>query len=194
MTEKQCTKEFCDCIMGFQEGMSEIIQAPRTLWDFQLFENKEAFDAGIVKDAWQCANLVTNQGKNALNDIMFNGATQITAWKMMLFESNTEPALAMTYAVPVFTESAAYGEAARPAYQSAASSSQSITNTANRATFTMNATKTIYGCALVGGGSAAGTKSDTAGGGTLYAVSKFAVPKDVIATNILYIGMTITQV
>lgn len=194
MNEQNMSKDSCDCIMGFADGCSEIVKAPITSWDFLLFENAAAFKAGIVKDAWQSHNLVTNQGKNSLNDVYFNGTTQITAWKMFPVESTTDPALSMTYANPVFTECTAYTEGARVAYQSASSTSQAVTNTANRATFTFNAPKTIYGVALVGGGSAAGTKSDTNGGGTLYAVSKFAVAKTVIATNILYVGMTISQV
>lgn len=194
MNERIYTRDFCDCIMGFSDGMTELIKAPVTNWDFQLFENEEAFRKGIVKDAWKSTNLVTNQGKNSLNDVYFNGATQITAWKMLPIESSTEPAVTMTYAVPTYTECTAYTESNRVTYQSASSTLQSITNTANRATFTFNASKTIYGVALVGGGSAAGTKSDTAGGGVLYAVSKFATAKSVIATNILYIGMTIAQV
>lgn len=192
--ERNFVKDSCDCIVGLAENSLENVVVPHTLWDFQLFENREAFLAGVVKDHWRCKNLVTNQGKNALNDVMFVGATQITDWKVLLFESDTTPNLAMTYATPVFTESTAYAETARPAFQGANSVSQSVTSTANRATFTMNATKTIYGCALVGGGSAAGTKGNTAGGGTLYCVSKFSLPKEVIATNILYVGITISQV
>ena len=57
----------------------------------------------------------------------------------------------------------------------------------------MDATTDIYGCALVGGGTDASTMSDTAGGGTLYCVSKFDAVKSVIATNVLSVGITITQ-
>lgn len=144
-------------------------------------------------DAWLSANIVTNQGKNALNDIMFHGSTQITQWYVVLINTNTTPAATMTYATPVYTESADYDESTRQAFNEGASSSQVISNTSSRAVFTMNATSTIYGCALVGGGSAASTKSDTAGGGTLYSMSKFSEAKSVVATNVLSVGISITQ-
>ena len=192
MNERVLARDNCDCIMGFQGGCSEIIKAPTTMWDFQLFENEETFLRGIIKDAWQCKNLVTNQGKNSLNEVYFRSGTQITAWYIALFSSNTTPEVAMTYATPIYTETILYADN-RKSFVPAGSVNQSITNVADRAVFTMNDAVTIYGCALVGGGSAAATKNDKAGGGTLYCASKFAVAKDVIATNILYIGMTISQ-
>lgn len=119
-------------------------------------------------------NTVTNEGLDAILNIMFHASTQITTWYVLIFETNTVPSGATTYAVPVFTESTAYDELNRVEYVEAAASSQSITNSANKAVFTMNATKTIYGGALVGGGTAASTKSDTAGGGTMFCASQFS--------------------
>ena len=187
------SKDSVSCSVGWADKTVENNRAPRTHWDFKLYKNKADFDAGIVQDQWESDNIVTNQGKDALNDIMFHGATQITTWYVLLFSTNTTCVVGMTYAVPVFTESAVYDEATRPAYVEAASSSQSITNTASRAVFTMNDTATIYGCGLVGGGTDGNTKSDTAGGGTLYCASKFDSAKSVIATNVLSVGITITQ-
>lgn len=143
--------------------------------------------------AWKSQNIVTLEGKDALNNIMFHAATQITAWFVTIFNTNTTCVNTMTYAVPVYTESSDYTEATRLAWVEAASSGQVITNTASRAVFTMNGTTTIYGCGLVGGGSAATTKGDTAGGGTLYSASKFDVAKSVVATNVLSVGVSITQ-
>ena len=94
--------------------------------------------------------------------------------------------------MPVYTPSTAYDEVTRPAYNEAAASGKSITNSANKATFTIDATKTIYGAALVGGGSAATTKGDVAGGGTLFSAGKFAASKSVINDDVLNITITIT--
>jgi uncharacterized OB-fold protein len=138
-------------------------------------------------------NIVTLQGKDALNNIMFHAATQITTWYIAIFSTNTTCVNTMTYAVPVFTYSTAYNEGTRPEWVEVASSSQVITNTASRAVFTMNDTATIYGCALVGGGSAASTKADVAGGGVLYSASLFSAAKSVVATNVLSVGISITQ-
>jgi len=138
------------------------------------------------------SNVCTDEGLNGNLNIMFHGATQITVWYPLIFETDTTPAAGTTYAVPVFTESEAYAPGTRPEYVEAAASGKSITNSANKAVFTMNATKTIYGAALVGGGSAASTKSDTAGGGTMFSASKFAASKPVVANDVLNVTVTIT--
>jgi hypothetical protein len=135
-------------------------------------------------------NLVTNEGLDAWLDIMLHAATQITTWYVGLVESNTTPAAAMTYAVPTFTESSAYSEGTRQEYVEAAASSQSTTNSASKATFSINATKTIYGAALFGGGSAATTKGDVAGGGTLLNYSKFSASKSVVSGDSVEVTVT----
>ena len=137
-------------------------------------------------------NICTDEGLDALLDIMFHGSTQITTWYVAIFESDTTPAAGTTYAVPVYTESTAYTEAARVAYNEAAASSKVTTNSANKATFTMNATKTIYGAALVGGGTDATDNTDVAGGGTLYCAAEFSAPKSVESGDVLKITVTIT--
>jgi hypothetical protein len=126
--------------------------------------------------AWRedMSNMLTLEGRNALLDIGLHGSTQINPWYCLLVESNTEPASGMTYATPVFSECTAYDAATRPAYNEAAASNGSITNSANKAQFTMNASKTLYGAALVGGGTAATTKGNTDGGGKLLCYGKFA--------------------
>lgn len=148
---------------------------------------------GVLKWSEENRNLVTNEGLDAILDIMFHGSTQITTWYIALFEDNHTPAAADTYATPGYTESTAYDEATRPAFVEAAASSQSITNSASKASFTMNATKTIYGAALVGGGTGGNTKGDTAGGGTLYCVSQFTSgSKAVESADVLKVTVTIT--
>lgn len=47
-------------------------------------------------------------------------------------------------------------------------------DTNSPAEFSINATKTLYGGALVGGGTGADTKADTAGGGTLIFSAQFS--------------------
>jgi len=56
----------------------------------------------------------------------------------------------------------------------------------------MNATKTIYGAALVGGGTDPTVNTDTAGGGTLYCSAQFGVGKAVVSTDVLKVTVTIT--
>ncbi|MGD9212413.1 MAG: hypothetical protein PVI90_16650 [Desulfobacteraceae bacterium] len=155
----------------------------------EVFDN--AKDMNKISES-ECKNLITDEGLDALLDIMLHGATQITTWYCVISESDTSPAAGMTYAVPSFTETTAYDESTRPAFNEAASSSQSVTNSANKATFTMNATKTLYGAGLVGGGTDGNTKDDQAGGGTLFNYGEFTASQPVISGNVVNLTITIS--
>lgn len=158
----------------------------QSVWDIEHIRDGVVIDHSIEQ------NTCSDEGLNALLDIMFHGDTQITTWYVEIFESNTTPNGDTTYAVPVYTPSTSYDEATRPAYVEAAASSKVTTNSANKAVFTISATKTIYGAALVGGGSAATTKGDTAGGGKLFAAAKFGAAKSCIDDDILRVTITLT--
>lgn len=153
----------------------------------------EHYRDGKLIDQWTDTNLITNEGLDEILDVMFSSATQITSWYVAIFEDDYTPIAGNTYATPGYTESSAYSEGTRPAWSEGGVSSQSITNSASKATFTINATKTIYGASLVGGGTAASTKGDTAGGGTLYASSKFGVAKAVESSDVLKVTITINS-
>ncbi len=154
----------------------------------------ECFDKdGNLKWVENTENIVTNEGLDALLDIFFHASTQITTWYCTLVESNTDPAAGMTYAVPSYTETTAYDEGTRPEYEEAAASSQSITNSANKATFTINATKTMYGASIVGGGTEASTKGNTDGGGTLFCYSKFGSSRSVVDDDVINLTYTLTM-
>jgi hypothetical protein len=149
---------------------------------------------GKIKWVEETTNIVTNEGLDHALNVLFHGDTQITTWYMVLSESPTTPLATHTYAVPGFTEvDAAIDEATRPEFEEAAASSQSMTNSANKADFTFNASKTVYGAAIVGGGTDANTKSDTAGGGTLWCSALFATEKLVNVTDIISLTYTLTS-
>jgi hypothetical protein len=158
-----------------------------SIYDVEHWRNGELLS--VTRDH----NTVTNEGLDSLLGIMFSDVTQITDWYVLIFHTDTTPSSTTTYAVPGFTESnATYDEATRPIYVEPGVVTQSITNTASKATFTMNATATIYGAALIGGGSAATTKGDTAGGGTMYCASQFAASKAVVDDDSLKVSITLT--
>lgn len=142
---------------------------------------------GKVIDRWEEKNIVTNEGLNNLLDAYLHGSAQTTTWYVGLFEGNYTPLATDTGAniVANATECTAYTESVRPTWTEAAASSQSITNSANKATFTMNATKTVYGAFLI----STNTKSDTAG--ILFAASKFSVSRAVVADDQLLITYTV---
>ena len=138
-----------------------------SIWDMEHWRGNRLLSLS------QDHNIVTNEGLDALLDIMFGATAKIATWYVIIFETDTTPVAGTTYGTPVFTETnAAYDEATRPEYIDVPSSGQSISNSASKATFTMNATKSIYGAALLGGGSAPTTKGDTAGGGTMYCAAQ----------------------
>lgn len=144
--------------------------------------------AGQVIEEFEDHNLVVNEGLNSLLNVMFNGATQITTWYLGVFEGNYTPVASVTAATitSASTESTAYASATRPEYVEAAASSQSITNSASRASFVFNATKTIYGAFLVSNP----TKSATSG--TLFSAARFGTAKAVESGDELLLTYTFT--
>jgi len=179
-----------DTVTGQLHASKELSQlfSVKTVWDFECFDK----DGNLKWQELNRPNMIVTEGLNNLLDAYLNAATQITAWYVIPVETDTTAALTMTYAVPVFTESQAYTEANRQAFDPAAASGGVMTNAASKAVFTINATKTMYGAALVGGGGAASTKADTAGGGTLFCYSKFASGKSVESTDSLSISISVT--
>lgn len=133
-------------------------------------------------------NIVVNEGLNHILSAVFNAGTQITSWYVGLFEGNYTPLATDTAAniTANSTETTAYDEVTRVAWNEAAPSSQQITNSASKATFTMNATKTIYGAFLV----STNTKSGTTG--TLLSASKFAASRSVVSADQLLMTYTIS--
>jgi hypothetical protein len=163
-------------------------------WKWQAWRPHGEWRSGAWEclGAWEYDNTFTAEGLNHMLDSTFHAATQITTWYFAIFESDTTPADGTTYAVPVYTESTAYDEANRPAFVESAASGKSLNNTASKAQFTISATKTIYGAALVGGGTDADTKGDAAGGGTLMCGSKFETSRSLVDDDVLIVEMTLT--
>ena len=195
---KMNTKIDAEIVYGPFNGQIHIGEGFKigSCWEWEQWrKSKYSFPHGkmMLVRKWSDHNLCTDEGLNHQMDIAFSAGTPITSWFVLLFEDSHSPAAGDTYAVPGFTESTAYDEATRPAWQEAGVSSKTITNSANKATFTMNATKTIYGGALVGGGTDEDTKDDQAGGGTLYCESQFASgSKPVVDDDVLKVTITIT--
>lgn len=161
-----------------------------------LFQSRwewEHYRDGKLIDKWIEKNLCTDEGLEHILGVAFSDVTQVTTHYVLIYNTNTTPVAGMTYATPTFTESTHYDEANRPTWQEAGVSSKSITNSANKASFTCSTSETIYGAALVGGGSAASTKGDDAGGGVLFNVSAFAGgSKSVVDDDVLKVTVTLT--
>lgn len=144
--------------------------------------------AGEVIDEWEDHNLVCNEGLDHLLNVYFHGTTAVGTWYLGVFEGNYTPVSTVTAATitSASTECTAYDESTRQAFDDAAASSQSITNSASKATFTFNATKTIYGAFLA----SASAKSATTG--TLFSAARFSSAKAVVAADQLLLTYTFT--
>ncbi len=155
--------------------------------------NVECFDRqGRRKWIEETHNIFTNEGLNHVLNAVLASYTPATKWYCGLAESNTTATATQTYAVPIFTECTGYDEATRPAFSNATSTAQSISNATAKGTFTMNATKVLYGAALFGLGTGATIKADTAGGGVLLCYAKFASSRSVIPADICNLTYTCT--
>lgn len=173
---------------------ADVIMRPRALHDGVrvggVFEAECIGPDGRVKWREKAHNLLTTEGIAHILNALLHGSTQITAWYVVPFESDHTPAAGNTYATPGYTESTAYDEANRVAYNEAEASGGSVTNSANKAAFTINASKTIYGASLIGGGTAATTKGNTDGGGTLLCLARFSSSRAVEDGDTLNITYT----
>lgn len=174
--------------MGYQENGAGLLVPNHKIAVAGKYHG-QIIRAGKVIDEWEDPNIVVNQGLDALLNIMFNGATQITTWYLGIYEGSTSPASSWT-AANVASNSTeittAYNSATRPEYVEAAASSQSITNSANRASFVFNASKTVYGAFLISNSTKGGTS------GTLFSAAAFGSSKSVVSGDELLLTYTFT--
>jgi hypothetical protein len=137
------------------------------------------FRKGVLIDEWESKNLAVNQGLNDALNCYFNVGGQTTTWYMGIFQGNYTPVSTDTAATIAgnSTECSSYSSGTRPQWQQAAPSGQSITNAANRATYTFTGSVTIYGAFLI--------SQNTIGGssGVLFAAAQFGASKAVVSSD-----------
>lgn len=135
-------------------------------------------------------NIVTNEGLNHILNTVFNGGTQVTTWYVGLFKNNYTPVatdVADTFHEAGYAgEATEYDETVRQTYVEATSTAQSITNSASKATFTINGSITVYGAFL----SNVSAKSTGAASDTLMAATLFTASRAVISGDQLLITYT----
>lgn len=162
----------------------------------KVFGIQEAFRAGGVfevvcygpdgQEKWRevAHNLVTNVGLNHILDTVFHGGTQITTWYVGLKNTGTVAAADTLASHAGWTENTNYtGD--RKEYVEAAAGSQSITNSANKASFSINAdSQTIAGAFL--------TSAATGTSGTLFSAADFASPKSADSGDTLEVTYTVS--
>ena len=145
---------------------------------------------GKLKWIEKSPNIVVGEGLDHVLSILLKNGTVIDPWYVFIFENNYTPLTGDTYAAHGWTESTAYTQANRPEFVDGAIAGHALDNSASKAVFSINATKTIYGAGLCGGGGAPNTKADTAGGGKVLCASKFLASKNVESGDTLNVQYT----
>lgn len=128
--------------------------------------------------AW-ADNIVVNEGLAYVMDVAFREVTDIAPWYNVIYtDAGTyTPAAGDTYATPNYDEAdgADIDETVRQAWVDQSPTGTTTRSVAGAAvTYTGDQSFTAQGASIVGGGTAATTLQDTAGGGTLYCASDFA--------------------
>ncbi len=171
--------------MEFEKRESGLLVPKQSIFGVGKYHG-QLIRAGRVIDEWEDENIVTNEGLNATLNIMLNSFSQITSWYLGLFTGNYVPVAGDTAAsLPGnSTECTNYSAGTRQQWQPAAASGQSITNSASRASFTFNATVTIYGAFMVSSSVIGGTS------GTSFSAAQFSTAKNVVNNDQMLLTYT----
>lgn len=169
--------------------MNHIVVPQQGIVQIGFEHTVEHLRKGELIDVETVKNIVPTEGLNYILEAALRNGAILPNWYVALFEGNYTPVAGVTAATfPAnATESTAYDEAARVAWVSAAAAGGVVTNSASKAAFTINATKTIYGIAM----SSASTKGATTG--VLTSVARFASAKNVVDDDVLNVTSTITM-
>lgn len=161
----------------------------------------ECHDAdGVLQWREEIYNLVTTEGLNDLLSKYLKGATYTAGFFVGLIDNASFGALGATDTAARIVaagsinspttnnwgESQAYSESVRQTLTLGSASGGSIDNSASKAVFTMNATKTINGIFVA----TLNTKGGTTG--VLYGEASFGTPQPVISGNTITVTVTLT--
>jgi hypothetical protein len=179
--------------LGFKDSVGCSVESSREAkngLDVHSVWNVEVYDKhGNLKEAeYNIHNIVTHEGLDDLLGVYLDNGTQSATWYVGLVNTNTAAAATMTYATPVFTEDTDYTEAVRQTFDGTVSA-QAITNSASKATYTIDTGgQTLYGCFLAN----VNTKGDTVGGGKLFCYALFSSGKAVESGDTFKAWTTVT--
>jgi hypothetical protein len=153
----------------------------------------ECFDKdGNLKWVAESQNLVVNVGLQYMAGVALTSTAQTTTWYIGLYgaASSNNPAAGDTMSSHAgWTEVVAYSEANRPTATFAAATNANpsvVTNTSNKAVFTMNGTTTVGGAFLTSNNTKSGTT------GTLFSAADFQSPGDRSVVNGDILNVTYT--
>jgi hypothetical protein len=151
----------------------------------------EVLKDGVVVDSEEVYNLMPTEGVNHMLGVTLVGASQVTTWYAGLYEGNYTPVIGDTAALlpSLAVECTTYVGTTRKTWTPGSVAAGVVDNSAARAEFEFNATKTVYGGFL----SSAPAKGATTG--VLISVVRFSSPRVLDSGSILRVtaGMTLTS-
>jgi len=168
-----------EAIMGTPEG-SKI----KGNWAIECYDKD-----GKLKWTDGFENIVVNAGLNHILSIVLAAGTQVTTWYVGLMDASPTVAAADTMSSHGgWTEADDYSESVRQTFTPGSVASQSVDNSASKATFSINATVTVGGAFLT----SSNTKNGTTG--TLFAGGAFSGGnRSLISGDTLRVQATYTQ-
>ena len=140
------------------------------------------------KEKWQdrAKNIVVNVGLDHILDVIFSGTSKATNWFVGLKGSGTVSSADTLASHAGWTELTPFSGASRVTYVEASASGQSITNSANKASFSITSTATVAGAML------ASVITGSGGSGVLMCAADFASAKGVENGDTLEVTYTIS--
>lgn len=126
---------------------------------------------GSVRWVEEYDNLVTNEGLDYLLDAGLSNGSQVTTWYVGLLGSSPSPAAGWTKTEVGAADFVNYDEATLQTWTDGGVSSQSVDNSASKATFTISTNASTIGGAYL---ASANTKAVEGGAATIYAAGAFS--------------------
>jgi hypothetical protein len=149
-------------------------------YEFELIRD------GKVIDSWDIENLVTTEGLNTYIDYTLKTGQATPLWYVGLKNTGTPVAGDTMASHGSWTENVTYSEGTRPAFTPGTVSGGSVSNTASKASFSINGTTTIFGAFLTSNNTKSGTT------GILLGVGDFGASRSVLSGDTLNVTVTCT--
>lgn len=172
-------------VMG--SGVTEEFSAPYFTYSVECVDK-----TGNVKWAEETRNVVTTEGKNDLLNKYFKGSAYTAAWYVGLIDNASFTAVAAGDTAAQINgsngwlELSEFTEGVRQTLTLGTPSAGSVDNSASKASFSMNATKTVNGAFVV-------TTSVVDGvTGVLYSAASFSAARAVANGDTLNVTVTLT--
>ncbi|MGA0610104.1 hypothetical protein [Caldimonas sp. KR1-144] len=148
------------------------------VWTIETLRN------GVVIEREVVHNLIPVEGLNHILSVLLKAGAQVPTWYIGIYEGNYTPTPDLTAAqLPALAvECTSYTEATRRELVEGAVANGAVDNLGNRAEFTSNANKTVYGGFIT----SAPAKGSTAG--VLLSAVRFPTPKSFEAETVMRVS------